>query len=148
MSEENGSAGAKAYATQHETEAGKHVVAFEADSGAGRPHGFGLTCADADLPRVQALAPLLRGLGCGKVTQGGGGADVGQLRRLSIPTMGLSQDDFWYFDYHHTPADTPDKVDPHEMALNVAAMAVMAYAVADLEPRLGPAPVVPTEHTR
>jgi carboxypeptidase Q len=140
MSEENGSAGAKAYAIQHEAEAGRHVVAFEADSGAGRPHGFGLTCADADLPRVQALAPLLRGLGCGVVTKGGGGADVSQLRRLAIPTMGLSQDDHWYFDYHHTPADTPDKVDPHELALNVAALSVMSYALAEMEPRLAPFP--------
>jgi len=148
MSEENGSAGAKAYAVQHEAEAGKHVVAFEADSGAGRPQGFGLTCADQDLPRVQALAPLLRGLGCGAVTKGGGGADVGQLRRLAIPTMGLSQDDHWYFDYHHTTADTPDKVDPHEMSLNVAAMAVMAYAVADLEPRLAAAPPAANDRTR
>jgi len=140
MSEENGSSGAKAYAIQHEAEAEKHVVAIESDSGGGRPEGFGLTCTDEDLPRVQALAPLLRGLGCGLVRKGGGGADVGQLRRLSIPTMGLSQDDFWYFDYHHTPADTPDKVDPHELALNVAAMAVMSYAIAELEPRLAPAP--------
>lgn len=148
MSEENGSSGAKAYAAQHEAEASKHVVAIESDSGAGRPLGFGLTCADADLARVQALAPLLGGLGCGKVKKGGGGADVGQLRRLAIPTMGLEQDDYWYFDYHHTPADTPDKVDPHELSLNVAAMAVMAYAVAELEPRLSPAPPAANDRTR
>lgn len=148
MSEENGSSGAKAYATQHEAEAGKHVVAIEADSGAGRPLAFGLTCAEPDLARVQALAPLVRGLGCGTVKKGGGGADVGQLRRLAIPTMGLNQDDYWYFDYHHTPADTPDKVDPHELSLNVAAMAVMAYAIADLEPRLAPAPPAANDRTR
>ena len=148
MSEENGSSGAKAYAVAHESEAAKHVVAIESDGGAGRPLGFGLTCADPDLERVQALAPLVRGLGCGTVKKGGGGADVGQLRRLAIPTMGLNQDDYWYFDYHHTPADTPDKVDPHELSLNVAAMAVMAYAIADLEPRLVPAPPAANDRTR
>jgi hypothetical protein len=116
------------------------VVASESDGGAGTPLGFGLTCADADLPRVQALGAILDGLGCGTVKKGGGGADVGQLRRLGVPTMGLEQDGHWYFDYHHTPADTPDKVVPRELARNVAAMAVMSYALAEIEPRLAPAP--------
>jgi carboxypeptidase Q len=116
------------------------VVAIASAGGAGRPTGFGLTCAEADLPRVQALGALLRGLGCGSVKAGGGGADVGPLRKLAVPTMGLNQDAHWYFDYHHTPADTPDKVDPHELALNVAALSVMSYALAEMEPRLAPFP--------
>lgn len=140
MSEENGSAGGIEYARLHADDAAKFVVAIESDGGAGRPSGFGLSCAEVDLPRVQALGALLRGLGCGTVRSGGGGADVGPLRKFAVPTMGLNQDGHWYFDYHHTPADTPDKVDPHEFALNVGAMAVMSYALAELEPRLAPFP--------
>ena len=148
MNEENGLRGGTGYAEQHAAEAGKHVVAIESDGGAGRPTGFGLTCAEADLPRVQALGALLRGLGCGNVRAGGGGADIGPLRKLDVPTMSLNQDARWYFDYHHTPADTPDKVDPHELALNVAALAVMSFALAEMEPRLAPFPPPAEEHTR
>jgi carboxypeptidase Q len=148
MNEENGLRGGNGYAEQHAAEAANHMVAIESDGGAGRPTGFGLTCDAADLPRVQALGALLRGLGCGSVKAGGGGADVGPLRKLAVPTMSLNQDSHWYFDYHHTPADTPDKVDPHELALNVAALSVMSYALAEMEPRLAPFPAPADEKTR
>jgi carboxypeptidase Q len=138
MNEENGLAGGDGYATQHADELPRHVAAIESDGGAGRPLGFGCSSGDADLARVQQFGALLRGIGAGNVKSGGGGADVSPMRRRGVPTLGLNQDSHWYFDYHHTPADTPDKVDPFELSLNVAAMGVMAYALAESEPRLQP----------
>jgi len=145
MNEENGLEGGKGYAARHAEAAARHVAAIESDGGAGRPLGFGCTSREADLARVRQLATLLRGIGADRVTAGGGGADLGPLQRLGVPTLGLSQDPHWYFDYHHTPADTPDKIDPHELALNVAAMGVMAWALAEMEPRLAPLQPAATE---
>lgn len=136
MNEENGLRGGDGYFAQHRDELANHVAAIESDSGAGRPLGFGCTSGDADFARVQQFGALLRGIGAGAVTKGGGGVDIGPLRAGGVPTLGLHQDSRWYFDYHHTAADTPDKADPHELALNVAAMAVMTYALAEMEPRL------------
>lgn len=136
MNEENGLRGGDGYFAEHRDELANHVAAIESDSGAGRPLGFGCTSSDGDLARVQQLGTLLRGIGAGEVTKGGGGADIGPLRAAGVPTLGLRQDSHWYFDYHHTAADTPDKADPHELALNVGAMAVMAFTLAELEPRL------------
>ena len=90
----------------------------------------------------------LAAIGATRVNPSGGGADIGPLRKLDVPTMSLNQDARWYFDYHHTPADTPDKVDPHELALNVAALSVMSFALAEMEPRLAPFPPPAEEHTR
>ena len=56
--------------------------------------------------------------------------------REGMPGMGLRVDGTKYFWYHHTEADTMDKLDPHEMGLCVATMAVMAYVVADMEMKL------------
>jgi len=136
MNEENGVRGGDGYAAEHAGELANHVAAIESDSGAGRPTGFGCSSSDGDLARVKQLGALLRGIGADAVGQGGGGVDIGPMRKGGVPTLGLRQDSHWYFDYHHTAADTPDKADPHELALNVGAMAVMAFALAEIEPRL------------
>jgi carboxypeptidase Q len=140
MNEENGVRGGDGYAAEHAGELANHVAAIESDSGAGRPTGFGCTSSDGDLARVKQLGALLRGVGADAVGQGGGGVDISPMRKGGVPTLGLRQDSHWYFDYHHTAADTPDKADPHELALNVGAMAVMAYALAEIEPRLASFP--------
>ena len=78
---------------------------------------------------------------------GGGGADISPLGKAQVPLMNLWQDTTHYFDYHHSAADTLDKVDPGDLARNVAAMAVMAYLLAESEtplPRQEP-PALP-EH--
>ena len=67
---------------------------------------------------------------------GGGGADIGPIMREGVPGMGLSVDGSRYFWYHHTPADTYDKVDKDEFNRCVATMALMAYVVADMDNRL------------
>jgi len=103
--------------------------------------GFSVTAGPGGVDVVARLASSLFGIGAGKVTAGGGGADITPLGAGGVPRMSLRQDSTHYFDYRHTPADTLDKVDPGDLALNVAAMAVMAFDLADMEEALArPAP--------
>ncbi|HZB45717.1 MAG TPA: M20/M25/M40 family metallo-hydrolase [Pyrinomonadaceae bacterium] len=135
--EENGLRGANAYRDAHKSEVANHLLAIESDSGVFRPVGFGL--AQAAPPQARAdlreIARLLAGIRADRIDADGGGADIGPLMREGV--IGASLDvDGPYFNYHHTRADTVDKVDPQELAACVAAMAVMAYVVADMPPRL------------
>jgi hypothetical protein len=68
------------------------------------------------------------------------------MKRDGVLLMGHLVDGAKYFDYHHSPADTLDKVDPTELSQNVAVMAVAAYVIADMEERLGGEPI-PTVET-
>jgi carboxypeptidase Q len=132
MNEENGLAGGKTYAADHRAELQKHVAAIESDSGAAHPLGFGISGGAGAEERVREIATLLRGFGADDVKKGGGGADISPLRDSGVPMLSLRQDGTHYFDYHHTPADTLDKVDPFELSQNAASMAVMAYILADM----------------
>jgi carboxypeptidase Q len=138
--EENGLRGGNAYRDQHLAEVPKHVLAMESDAGVFKPQGFGFSGSDAAFAMVQEVGQLLDRIEAGTVTRGGGGADIGPLAREGVPVMGLNVDGTRYFWYHHTDADTMDKLDPREMALCVATMAVMAYVVADLPEPLPRAP--------
>ncbi|MBT8488721.1 MAG: M20/M25/M40 family metallo-hydrolase [Gemmatimonadetes bacterium] len=129
-SEENGGPGGPDYAETHADE--YHVLAMESDGGVFKPSGFGFTGSDAAFEIVREIGTLLEGIEAGTVTRGGGGADIAPLMATGVPGMGLSVDGTRYFWYHHTDADTIDKLDPDEVALCVATMAVMAYIVADL----------------
>ena len=131
--EENGLRGGTAYRDRHEAELGKHVLAIESDGGVFRPEGFGFTGSDSAYAIVRQVGALLAGIGADTVRRGGGGADIGPIMQRGVPGMGLRTEGERYFWYHHTDADTVDKLDPREMALCVAVMAVMAYVVADLE---------------
>jgi hypothetical protein len=133
MNEENGLRGAKAYAQAHAAELARHVAALETDSGAGRPTGLSATVGPGGLESLADVARLLRPLGAEEVRVGGGGADIEPLHRAaSVPLLGLRLDATRYFDWHHSPADTLDKVDPRELALGAAAVAVVAYVLADM----------------
>ena len=131
--EENGLRGGNGYREAHGTEVAKHVLAIESDSGVYRPEGFGLA-TNAPL-QVRAnlieIAKLLSGIGADKIASDGGGADISPLMRDGVAGASLDVADAHYFDIHHTQADTLDKVNPRELALCVATMAVMAYTVAD-----------------
>jgi hypothetical protein len=61
------------------------------------------------------------------------GADITEMSDASVPAFGLRQDGRTYFHYHHSPADTLDKVIPNELRENAAAMAVMAYGLANMK---------------
>lgn len=130
VNEENGLAGAKAYAEAHKDEV--HVAGIESDSGGFRPTGFSL-----EFDNEKALARLreiVRPLGL-KADPGGSGADLSPLKDRKFPLLGLNVDGTKYFHYHHSHADTVDKVDPAELAECVAAMAAVAWALAE-GPRL------------
>jgi carboxypeptidase Q len=136
--EENGGRGGLAYRDQHRAELGKHVMMLESDGGVFRPLGFGFTGNDAGRETVKAIATLLAGIAADQISLGGGGADIGpSMQEAHVAGMSLEVDGTRYFQIHHTPADTIDKIDPVEMAKCAAAVAVMAYVVADLPQRLG-----------
>ena len=132
MDEENGGGGSKAYAQAHAAELPNHIAAIESDSGAGHPLGFALKMSPAAVaalhPVAEALAPV--GATVFRPEDSSPGADISRMDAAGVPGIGLMQDQRRYFDYHHTAADTLDKVDPHELQENAAAMAVMAYFLA------------------
>lgn len=130
--EENGLRGGNAYRDQHRAALGKHVLAIESDGGVFKPLGFGFTGSDSARAIVRQVATLLDRIGAGRIGAQGGGADIGPVMREGVPGMGLEVDGTRYFWYHHSEADTPDKLDPRDVALSVATMAVMAYVIADL----------------
>lgn len=134
--EENGLRGGNAYLNDRKEEVGNHVLAIETDSGVFTPSGFGFSGSDEAYEMVSSVGRLLENIGAGTITRGGGGADIGPIMREGVPGMGLTVDGSRYFYYHHTNADTIDKLDPREMNLCVAALAVMAYVVADMPERL------------
>ena len=132
--EENGGRGALAYRDAHEAELAKHGLAIESDNGTFSPHGFRFSGADAALTRLQEIGPLLSRVGAGDISKEPESpeADITPLVERGVPGMGLDVERSKYFWYHHSQGDTLDKLDPAELARCVAALAVMAYVVADL----------------
>lgn len=130
--EENGGRGGLAYRDAHAAELPSHVLAVESDGGVFRPRGFGFTGSDSALAIVRRVASLLDRLHADSISRGGGGADISPIMARGVPGMGLDVDGQRYFWFHHSEGDTMDKLDPREMAQCVAAMAVLAYVVADL----------------
>jgi carboxypeptidase Q len=130
--EENGLRGGLGYRDAHATELDDHVLAIESDAGVFKPLGFGFGGSDDAYAIVRDIGSLLARIDADSIARPGGGADIGPLMREGVPGMGLRVDGREYFWYHHTDADTIDKLDPREIAECVAAMAVMAYVVAEL----------------
>ena len=130
--EENGGRGGQAYRDTHRTELERHVAAIESDGGTFKFRGFGFTGSDSAFSIVNQISKLLRPPGVDSATGGGGGADIAPIMELGVPGLSHNVDGSRYFWYHHTEADHVDKIDPRELAENVAAMAVMAYILADL----------------
>ena len=146
MDEETGLRGARRYAKLSPEELRAHVAAIEADAGADDPLGFSVSQGGRALKLVKKWAKMLEPVGASQVIEGGfGGADIGLLGRQGVLALGLLQDPTRYFFYHHSRADTFDKVDPEAMRRNLAAMAFMAYALAETEerPAAGPSDLVP-----
>ncbi len=139
--EENGLRGGKGYAQQHEAELAKTVAAIESDSGGFEPRALTASHHDPEAAkrvrsRLSDVASLARTVGLARVTDGHGGADIGPMEAAGVPQIGLDVDNRTYFDVHHTRADTLDKVDPAQLADDVAAIAVVAYVLADMPERL------------
>ncbi len=138
--EEQGGAGADEYARAHAAELPDHVAGIEADTGVFAPIGFQIAGDEDGLRRLTDIVTLLAPIGAGKALAGDSGADLEPLQAKGMPGLGLWMDESTYFDYHHTQADTLDKVDPEHLRLDIAAVAVVAYVLADMPERLGKGP--------
>ena len=130
--EENGGRGNKAYRDTHMTELDNHVVAIESDAGVFKPKGFGFSGSVEAMNIVRKISKLLNSLNADEITEGGRAADVAPLNDEGVPVMSLKVDGSKYFWYHHTNADTFDKVEQDELNRCVSAMAIMAFVLADL----------------
>jgi Zn-dependent M28 family amino/carboxypeptidase len=138
MNEENGLGGGRAYAADHQQELANHVAAIESDLGAGHPAGISVHASPAAIRLLEPIGVILQPIGSSVVRQSlsAEGADISPLDGAGVPTIAPIQDNRTYFNYHHTAADTLDKVNPRELAENAAVMAVTAYAIANLPERL------------
>jgi carboxypeptidase Q len=134
MNEENGSAGSKQYAKDHETEWANHFAAIETDGGAGHPIGINIKGKPEVKAMLKAVAAILQDSGAGMLNLVEHcGADIEPLEKAGVPAFSPIQDNRFYFNYHHTAADTLDKIVPKELAENSAVVAVLAYALANSE---------------
>jgi len=131
--EEVGLLGARAYAEQHEAELINHVVATESDFGARTVWQLNSNVSEQATLLIDEVGKVLSPLGIvrGGSDVKGGGPDIIPLDAKGVPTIRLSQNGRDYFDLHHTPDDTLDKIRPDELAQNVAAYAAAIYLVAD-----------------
>jgi hypothetical protein len=137
MNEENGLVGGRTYAKDYAAEIPNHFAAIESDRGAGHPLGFEVKAKPGVLPLLTPMSTILQSSGAGllKLTEDTE-ADISPLATAGVPSFGLWQDTRTYFDYHHTAADTLDKVVPRELAENAAAMSVLAYTLANFPQEL------------
>ena len=141
--EEQGLYGGKTYATNR-AEAGeiaRQLIAAESDFGAGRIYAINSNAAPHAQDAIARIAEALAPLGIAHTPdQGGPGPDIGPLAQAGGIWATLRQDGSDYFDYHHTPDDTLDKIDPQALAQNAAAYAVFAYLAASAEGGFGSVP--------
>jgi len=129
--EEVGLLGGFAYANAHkDTDLDKHVLATESDFGATPPYEVKASVRSGRAvveEMAKAMALPMSGLPTN------GGPDIGPMSRLGVPTMRWQQDGTDYFDLHHTPDDTFDKINADDMAVNTAAFATMMWMASEAE---------------
>ena len=134
INEENGEAGSKQYAKDHEKEIPNHFAAMETDGGAGHPIGVNIKGNPEVKKMFAPVANILQESGAGILDLVEHcGADIEPLEKAGVPAFSPIQDSRFYFNYHHTAADTLDKIVPKELAENSAVVAVVAYALANME---------------
>jgi carboxypeptidase Q len=132
--EENGLRGATAYRDRYVGSASKHIMAFESDIGVFEPMRLGFSGNERARQVMADVVDLLQPLGFPPLGPGGGGADIGPIAQAGqVPTMAIAGDATRYFQIHHTPADTVERIDPKEMAKASAAIAVVAWLAAEME---------------
>src|SRR5262249_5761855 len=138
------------YAAAHAGDLAQHVAAIESDSGGFAPVGISANIDDAqgDAARnvLADILSMLDPIHATKLELGGSGADISPMvAPAGGPPLGLMVDGSRYFDYHHSPADTLDKVDPDDLARDVAAVAIVAYVLADMDGTLPRGPGRPRQ---
>jgi carboxypeptidase Q len=135
--EENGDRGGEGYRDAHMADLKNHVMLLESDGGIFNPEGFGYTGPAAGKATITAIASLLKSIGADPVRDGGGGSDIGPSGTAGPVPMISHLAAANYFQIHHTPADTIERITPKQAGDNAAAIAVMAYVIADLPWKLG-----------
>jgi Zn-dependent M28 family amino/carboxypeptidase len=135
MDEENGGAGSQAYSKDHLAEFPEHVACIESDGGAAHPLGFDVKMAPQAIELLRPVTSVLESFGTTAIRPSTypPGADISAMSQAGVPAIGILQDGRTYFHYHHTAADTLDKIVPSELRENAAAMAVMGYALANMK---------------
>jgi len=117
MNEENGLRGGQEYAKQAALKKEKHIAAIESDRGGFTPRGFTMTAPDPIKAKIRSWKPLFEPYGLTDFSQEGGGADIGPLEPMGVPVLEFLPDSQRYFDYHHTPEDTIDKVSAQSLQI-------------------------------
>lgn len=135
MDEETGGSGSRSYGQAHTPELPNHIACIESDSGAGHPLGFEIKMAASATELLRPVTSVLQSIGATALQPSTypPGADIAILSEAGVPALGLLPDGRTYFHYHHSAADTLDKINPAELRENAAAMAVMGYALADMQ---------------
>ena len=135
MDEENGGSGSQAYTKDYSSEFQRTMAAIESDSGAAHPLGFDARMTPAAADILKPALNVLQSIGANVLqpTTYPPGADISAMSDAGVPALGILQDGRTYFHYHHTAADTLDKIVPAELRENAAAMAVMGYALASMK---------------
>ncbi len=132
MDEESGSEGAATYAQEHAGELANQIAAIESDLGCDHPYGITYTGPPQLYEYLRPIAEALAPIGASLLSPSEDtGEDIAAIVGKGVPGLAPTQDSRTYFNYHHTAADTFDKVDPHRLAENAAVMTVTAYALAD-----------------
>lgn len=135
MDEENGGAGSAQFAKDYSKDFPNYAAAIESDSGAAHPLGFSVRMSQAAQDLLRPVTDVMQSFGTTVLqpTSYPPGADIAGMSQAGVPALGLEQDGRTYFHYHHSAADTLDKVIPSELRENAAAMAVMGYALASMK---------------
>ncbi len=130
VDEELGGTGARQYLADHTNDLAKHFAAIETDLGAGHPVGINANGPPELLALLRPVADVLASQGAAVIQAGGGGSDIGPLMQKGVVGFSPVQDVRTYFHYHHTAADTLDKVNPQFLRENCSVITVLAYALA------------------
>jgi len=135
MDEETGGSGSRAYTAEYSNNFPHHIAAIESDAGAAHPLGFDVKATPAAIEALRPVQSVLQSIGATffQPTTYPPGADIEAMSNAGVPAFGVMQDSRTYFNYHHSAADTLDKVVPSELRENAAAMAVLAYALTNMK---------------
>ena len=138
MDEESGGSGSQAFTKENLAEFPHYAGAIESDAGAAHPLGFDGKMSDRDAELLRPAVNVLQSIGANVLRESAyaPGADIAGMSEAGVPTLGILQDGRTYFHFHHTAADTLDKIVPAELQENGAAMAVMGYALASMKEQL------------
>ena len=140
--EEMGLWGGRAYADKHAGEVAKFQLGTESDFGAGPVWRMSASVKPAARDAIDQIAKVLAPIGVAYDAKkpGGGGSDLSQMHGKGMAALSLTQDGTHYFDWHHTSNDTLDKIDPKQLAQNVAVYAAFSYMAAQADGDFGSAP--------